>query len=404
MTDKARVTDVSPAAAPQTHSDNFDRTELFSSFGQTAREQSSTDTTRNGADSVGTISSDQQFNQTDATDSNSFQTNQNDRQNGEHAKDASLRSDASGDSQSLDVPNVFEELGLTRGLSSRGDAKQPSEGNANNDRSPLKIAEQPLPTIAFFDSASASASISSRIDVALQKNKARDHQPGNLRNQPDNRRGDRIETRPDLESAKPPGGLQVENLGASKEFAARVQKQIGSLTPDARSALEKSGVEIIATDKLTSVRPDLKGQEPYNQSGSTYENLDGFYLPNSKSVVIAESRQDKAGKTVPNDRVEGVFKHEVGHALDASLGNFSQKPEFVEAHKKDTENLNAFDKGMFGYLIGSKDGDGKPETFAEVWGALNGASSDPRETNRILQKFPNVANLIKQELPKFIKK
>ncbi len=397
MTDTTRVSDGSSAAESRTHSDNFDRTELFNSFGKTTSEKISTDTTRSNSDS--SINPESQFKKSDATDSNPLPFNQNDRQNGEHANDSNRRSDAKFNGDSLEVSNVFEELGLTRGLSSRGNSDQPAEGKAN--RSPLKGSEQQLPQISFFDSASASSS--SRVEVLPAKNKSRDQQPTNRGDKPGVRQGDRLENSQMLEGAKPQSGMLVENLGASKEFSNKVQKQIDSLTPETRAALESSGVEIITTDKLTSVRPDLKGKEPYNQSGSTYENLDAFYLPNSKSIVIAESRENRAGKTVPNDRVEGVVKHEVGHALDESLGNFSQSPAFVEAHKKDTENLKTSDKSLFSYLVGSKDGDGKKEAFADVWGALNGASSNPQESKRILEKFPNVANLIKEQLPQYIR-
>lgn len=408
MTDNTRVSDGNSAAAPRMHSDNFDRTELFNSFGKTASGQSSLDTTRNSTDlfSFSTSSSDKQFNKSDATNTNALETNSSDKANGERTSEAGRRSGANEASESLNVSNVFAELGLTRGLTNQGiglegNSNRPAEGNAN--LSPLKSAEQQIPQISFFDSANNGASISSRVEVSPQRHKGRDQQPGSRRDQPVNRSGDRIENAQKIELAKPQTGLQVENLGSSKEFANKVQKQIGRLTPATREALERSGTEIITTDKLTTLRPDLAGKEPYNQSGARYENLDAFFIPQSNSVILAETRENKAGKTVLNDRVEGVFNHEVGHALDKSLGDFSQSPEFIEAHKKDIENFNGFDKGFFSYLIGSKDGDGKKETFAEVWGALNGASSDPRDSKLILDKFPNVANLIKDKLPQHIK-
>lgn len=416
MTDNTRVSDGNSAAAPRTHSDNFDRTELFNSFGKTGREQDSTDTTRSTKDDVSSVSSDkQQLNRTDATDTNNLQTNENDKQNGDRNSDANnlrtnenekqngdRKNDANTpgekkDGDSLNVPNVFEELGLTRGLANQTNAIQSSEGNGIEVGTPIKGAEQQFPQLTFFDS--ARASISARSD-ASPRNRGREQQPGSLRQKP----GDRIENKQKVEIAKPQNGLQVENIGSSNEFANKVQKQIDSLTPATRAALEKNGVEVVTTDKLTSVRPDLKGKEPYNQPGLTYDNLKSFYLPNSKSVVIAENRQDRAGNNVSKEPVEGVVKHEVGHALDAALGNFSQKPEFVEAHQKDVANLNGFEKGLFNYLVGSKDGDGKKEAFAEVWGALNGSSSNPAESKMILQKFPNVAKLIKEQLPQHIKK
>lgn len=432
MTDNTRVSDGNSAAPQRTNSDNFDRTELFNSFNKT-RESSTdstvttdsaqtnkTDTLKNGTEKTDgvTPSTDIPSNKTAGTDGSSEKTDgtdgsvlkdKTDKHNGDRTKEANNRPDVNGD-QPLQITNVFEELGLTRGLTNRVEGQQ-TEGDAGRDQSRPRSVEQQFPQITFFDSATASASSSARID-GPQRNRSREQQSTDTRRQgprdqrPGGRPGDRLDARPS-ENNRPQDGLQVENLGASKEFANKVQKQINSLTPETRAALEKDGVEIVVTDKLTSVRPDLKGKEPYNQPGAKYENLDAFMLTdsktNKKTIVIAETRENRAGKTVPNDRVEGVVKHEVGHALDASLGDFSQKPEFAEAHRKDTANLNPSDKNLFNYLVGSPDGDGKKEAFADVWGALNGASANPEDSKKVLEKFPNSAKLIKEKLGKFIK-
>ncbi len=212
---------------------------------------------------------------------------------------------------------------------------------------------------------------------------------------------------PDDQAEKKPG-LQVENRGASKEFAEKIQKEIDKLPPEVRQALEKSGAKIVVGKSVVDVMPELKNEKPRGHlPGTGWENLDGLHNPATNTIVIGETRIDN-GKVVPNTRAEGVFKHETGHAVDHALGNpaqpggnFSGTPEFDKAYQEDVAKLNTFDKALFNYLLTPEGG--KSETFAEVFGALNGSSANPHETQLMLKKFPNVAKAIQERLAKLPK-
>lgn len=194
--------------------------------------------------------------------------------------------------------------------------------------------------------------------------------------------------------------IKVENRGnpgASDAFREQIQKQVDQLPAGVRRLLEANGTKIVVGDKVSGVYPELKGVQPRGwPPGSTWDNADGLYSPGDKTAVVTERRVDD-GKDVKNERAEGVFKHEVGHAVDHAMGNFSQTDEFKEAYDKDVANLSAADKAKLAYLLQPGNA-GKSETFAEVFGAINGSSANPSETADTLRQFPNVAKLLQRKV------
>lgn len=234
--------------------------------------------------------------------------------------------------------------------------------------------------------------------------KRKPEQPEDPKRKPEQKPEELEPKQPGDKGEKKPG-LQVENRGASKEFAEKIQKEIDKLPPEVRQALEKSGTKIVVGKSVVDVMPELKNEKPRGHlPGTGWENLDGLHNTATNTVVIGETRVDN-GKVVPNNRAEGVFKHEVGHAADHALGDpskpgsdFSGTPEFDKAYQADVANLKPFDKMLLNYLLTPEGG--KSETFAEVFGALHGSSANPHETQMMLNKFPNVAKVIQERLAK----
>ncbi len=199
-------------------------------------------------------------------------------------------------------------------------------------------------------------------------------------------------------------GLQVENRGASPEFVARVQRAYDSLPAEQRKALEDSGYKVIVGAKVTDIEPSLKYELPRGHlPGVTWDHLDGFHNANTKTIAVAETHLDRSGNVNKSQRAEGVLKHESGHAMDVALGYFSQTPEFEQAFQQDAAKLSPFEKMKLQYLLNKEGGAGKSETFAEVYGAINGASSNPSETDATLRQFPNVAKLVRERIAKLPK-
>ena len=191
--------------------------------------------------------------------------------------------------------------------------------------------------------------------------------------------------------------VQVENRGATPEFQAKMQKEVDQLPAGVRRLLDANGTKIVVGDKISGVYPELAGVQPRGwPPGSTWDNADGMYSPSDKTTVITEHRVDD-GKTVKNERAEGVVKHEVGHAVDHAMGNFSQSDEFKAAYDKDVAALSPADRAKLAYLLQPGNA-GKSETFAEVFGAMHGSSANPSETAETLRQFPSVAALLQRKI------
>jgi hypothetical protein len=192
--------------------------------------------------------------------------------------------------------------------------------------------------------------------------------------------------------------IEVENRGASPEFRDRIQREVDKLSPGVRRLLEANGSKIIVGERMSGVYPELAGVRPRGwPPGATWDNADGLYNAEEKTVVATEHRVELgSGQTVNNDRAQGVIRHEVGHAVDHALGGFSQTDEFKQAYDRDVALMTPEQKARRQYLL--QDGNaGKSEAFAEVFGAINGSSGNPSETQDILRQFPSLVELLRRK-------
>lgn len=204
---------------------------------------------------------------------------------------------------------------------------------------------------------------------------------------------DRTQTSHDAGDKKAGPRIEVQNKGASPEFANLVQTHVDSLQPGVRKLMEEKGIKVVVGDTVTGVFTDLKGEKPRGwPPGSTWDNADGLFSHEENTVLVTEHRVD-GSKTVHNDRAEGVAKHEIGHAVDTAMGSFSQSEEFNKAYDADVSKIPEADRKKYEYLLQAGTA-GKSETFAEVFGALNGSSANPQQTADTLARFPTVAALL----------
>lgn len=189
-------------------------------------------------------------------------------------------------------------------------------------------------------------------------------------------------------------GLRIEFKGnVSPEFRKKMLEEIAKLPEADRKLLANDGQRIVVAGKISEIEPSLKDVKPRGwPEGKTWDDADGAHFRDKKIIAVTENTN--AGKT---KRAEGVLRHEVGHAIDQALKDFSQSPEFKAAYDKDVEKLSPFDRAKQQYLLQTGEA-GTQETFADVYGAINGASANPHQTQEILKKFPAVAELIKKRL------
>lgn len=199
-------------------------------------------------------------------------------------------------------------------------------------------------------------------------------------------------------------GLEIQVRGASPEFRDKMLDVIRNLPEADRQRLAAAGTKIAIVGKNSDyftaeeVKQNPRGHNP----GTTWDDLSGGYHGDTNTVVVAENRNKG-----PNPNPAAVLKHESGHAIDRSLGEFHNTPEFIEAYKKDVAAMSEGDKKKYQYdLQKGPDGSGqagRDEAFANVYSALRGDSvvaSAPYANNAAdhLRKFPHLAALIKRRL------
>ncbi len=191
--------------------------------------------------------------------------------------------------------------------------------------------------------------------------------------------------------------VRAENRGATPEFARIIQGQVDKLPSEIKTLLKENGVHIVIADTVPGFRPALKGGTPPGwPNNMTWENADGFYSPDEKIALVTERLVDE-GVTIKSNRAKDVFSHEIGHAVDFAMGDLSLSDEFKEAYQQDLAKLSLMDRDRHSYLLQAGDR-GIRETFAEVFGALNGSSSNPYQANDLLRSFPHVAAYLRCKL------
>ncbi|MBK9202612.1 MAG: hypothetical protein IPL73_09270 [Candidatus Obscuribacter sp.] len=188
-------------------------------------------------------------------------------------------------------------------------------------------------------------------------------------------------------------GLKAEVFGGSQEFQQRAWDQIRKLPEAHRQLLATQGNRFALGGRVSDVDPSLRDVQPRGwPEGRTWDDADGAYMSGTKQIVVAEST-----RSGPSERIDGVVRHEAGHAMDWALDRFSSSDEFKRAYKEDTDRFNEAQRREHRYLLQSNNA-GRQETAAEVYAALQGASANPHHTEEILRDFPATAALMRRRL------
>lgn len=188
-------------------------------------------------------------------------------------------------------------------------------------------------------------------------------------------------------------GLRAEVFGGSPEFQQRAFDEIRQLPEAHRRLLVSQGARFALGGRVSDVDPSLRDVQPRGwPEGRTWDDADGAYFGHSRQIVVAEST--RSGRS---ERIDGVVRHEAGHAMDSAMGRFSRTEEYQNAFRQDTARFNDEQRREHRYLLQPNNA-GQEEAFAEIYGALQGASANPHETERILRDFPATAALLRRRL------
>jgi hypothetical protein len=180
----------------------------------------------------------------------------------------------------------------------------------------------------------------------------------------------------------------------SEVFRRRIEDATTTLPEGVWRSLWQAGWRVQLAEFVTDAAPALTGERPRGwPSGLTWENTDAVNLPSRRLVVVAEKRRNRQGEVVPAERIEGVFRHELGHAYDRAAGGKlrfrSAHPEFMAAYASDQRSLAHAERSPLAYYL-QGDAAGRQEAFAEAFAIVLGGGSDPLKRDAFIRAFPRV--------------
>ena len=153
-------------------------------------------------------------------------------------------------------------------------------------------------------------------------------------------------------------------------------KRMGS--PVLRQALADHGIELHLGHSVEIARADVAHQQPRGwDAGSTMANVRGFYEPATKRAWVFQNyRSQKDGSLVATSDADSLTRHELGHALDATLGRISADPEFGLPWHRDVDGMPWHIKGELRYYTTNDNKlAARSEAFAELAGSWHAEAS-----------------------------
>lgn len=212
--------------------------------------------------------------------------------------------------------------------------------------------------------------------------------------------GDKPEDKPDTPGDKPEDKpedkVEPPPLAPTADFTRRVTDTYNQIPQNVRDALDKDGVKVVSTDKVTDVMPELKGDKPRGwPPGSSWDDVDGAYDVGGKRIIVAERQnQSKPG----GNNIEGLTRHETGHAVD-HLKNLSDTKEFRDAYDKEKAKVPKPDSDTLKYFL-QKDEAGRQEAFAEIFAIINGGATNPTRESLLKKYFPETIKVVTDQISK----
>lgn len=195
------------------------------------------------------------------------------------------------------------------------------------------------------------------------------------------------------------------NVRPSQNFTDKIDRAFLDLPPEVRQLLKSKGYRMVIGDNVVDVKPSLKGVEPRGHGpGAKWDYVEGFQDPVQKIAVVTEHFENRNdGKIMETQRAEGVMRHEVGHAVDGALGDFSTSKKFGDAYSEDIaaidKNMSAAEKAQLEYFLQAGNGNaGQSEAFAELFGILQGGGCAKWNEKLIKKAFPKTIAAIEKRL------
>lgn len=162
-------------------------------------------------------------------------------------------------------------------------------------------------------------------------------------------------------------GLIETHGDIDKVFVGEVEKAVGAFPLNIMTKLKANGYKVDVGERITIIRPDLKGVHPRGWSaGMTWDHAEGFQTRGR--IAVAKTRKIIGNGFVKSTRMQSIVGHETGHAVDLAY-KISTTPEFVTEWKRLKRKFGK-DRNLKYFM--QKGAAGPSETMAELFGQMYG--------------------------------
>jgi hypothetical protein len=143
-----------------------------------------------------------------------------------------------------------------------------------------------------------------------------------------------------------------------------------------KNLLNSEGVKVKVGPMMSSIYPELAHTHPRGwPNEATFDSVPAYYNDTTNQIIVAEKTVHPFSKAITlNDNPVGYLVHEIGHAVDDSLGHLSETSTFVNAFESDKAGIPAESKTILDYFLQSGHA-GPQEAFAEGFATALGVKT-----------------------------
>ncbi len=204
------------------------------------------------------------------------------------------------------------------------------------------------------------------------------------------------ETKIEVQSKKDHNGLLEVMPGSNKNHVREVENTLKQVAPNVLNFLQKAGYKIVVTPRITQALPHLAGVEPRGWGGLTFDNSDGT-MDEIRKLIVSPDQVLYEKKWAENSRPD-VVSHQIAHAVDAILGNYSDTNEFRKAYIRDIDNIpKSAQNHIYNYLT-QPGGPGRKEAYACLAGMILTGPENADDRQYFEKHFPNLISLLTKHL------
>ena len=212
-----------------------------------------------------------------------------------------------------------------------------------------------------------------------------------------------------LAAVMPSGSVLAENPkrlhvvgNVDGDFLQKARKAHDSIPNGLWKQVDDAGWSIQLAEFVVDAAPFLRGRHPRGwPEGTGWEQTDGVHLPQYRWIIIAEKRQTTRGDIVEANRVAGVLRHELGHAVDTIRGSngkqLTESTEFRRCYSEDIERMAPAVRSQLAYYLQAAPS-GPREAFAELFANRFGGGSDRDNLETLNSAFPMTRKLLQKTI------